>query len=194
MAEENRGPMNRDERLEAMLDSMLRAYSDSQSGPGLETRVLAALRAQEGPRKSAWWNIRWLWSIGGVFAAAALLFAAWFWQIALLPSPPATGFNTPPPRPAIPSPATHPVRHHDGIRPATSEEPAVLADVRQEVFPAPTPLSEQERALLRYLRGTSREEIIAQSRPNPPPPPPDDGDTLQPQSQRLRNSESYNTR
>ena len=193
MAEENMGPTNRDERLEAMLDSMLRAYSETQPGPGLETRVLATLRAQEA-RKSAWWNIRWTWSIGGVFAAAALLFAVWLWQAVRLPAPPATVFNAPAPAPTVPSPETQAIRRHGGVRRARPEEPVASADVRQEIFPSRTPLSEQEQALLRYLAGTSREEIIAQSRPDPPPPPPDDGETLQPQSQQFRRSEGYNTR
>jgi hypothetical protein len=194
VAEENMGAKNRDERLEAMLDSMLRAYSDEQPRPGLETRVLATLRAQEGLRKSVWWNIRWTWSVGGVFAAAALLFAVWLWQAARLPAPPATVFNAPAPVPTMPSPEIQAIRQQDGIRRARPEEPVASADVRQEIFPSPTPLSEQEQALLRYLAGTSREEIIAQSRPDPPPPPPDDGETLQPQSQQLRRSEGYNTR
>src|SRR6267142_2878621 len=186
--------MNRDERLEAMLDSMLSAYSDAQPRPGLETRVLATLRAQEGPRESARWNIQWLWSIGSVAAAAALLFAVWLWQAARTPALPAAEFHTPSPVLAVPSPEIHAIRRHHRIRPALPEEPIALAEVRQEIFPSPTPLSEQEQALLRYLAGTSREEIVAQSRPDPPPPPRDDGEMPQPQSQQSRRSESYNTR
>ena len=181
-----------DERLEALLDSMLSAYSDVEARPGLETRVLATLSA--GNQKSSRPAIRWLWSIGGSCAAAGLLFAAWFWQIALLPSPPATGFNAPAPRPTLPSPATRGNRHPYGIARVNHLRPVVPPDIRQEVFPSRTPLSEQERALLQYLQGTPREEIVAQSHPDPPAPPPEDGDAPQPQSQQVKKSESYNTR
>lgn len=177
-----------------MLDSMLRTYADVQPGPGLETRVLANLRAWENPRPWSRWNGRWSWILGGVFATAALLFVAWYWQAALLPAPPVTGFNTPAPPPTVPSPSVRAVRRNDNIRPARSGEPAVLTDVRQEVFPSRTPLSEQEQALLRYLTGTPKKELIAQSRPDPPPAPPDDDETPQPRSQQVRKSESYNTR
>jgi hypothetical protein len=40
-------------------------------------------------------------------------------------------------------------------------------DHRQELFPAPSPLSEQERLAFAYLRGTPRAEVIAMSRPEP---------------------------
>ncbi|HEX7285258.1 MAG TPA: hypothetical protein VF532_03710, partial [Candidatus Angelobacter sp.] len=44
-----------------------------------------------------------------------------------------------------------------------------IADTRPDVFPTPTPLSEQEKLLLRYLAGTPREEIVAQSHADEPP-------------------------
>jgi hypothetical protein len=47
------------------------------------------------------------------------------------------------------------------------EAVAVAVSTRQEVFPAPSPLSEQERMAFLYLRGTPRAEVIAMSRPEP---------------------------
>ena len=44
----------------------------------------------------------------------------------------------------------------------------IAPDIRQEVFPSPAPLSEQERLLLGYLAGTPQEEVIAQSRQERP--------------------------
>ena len=43
-----------------------------------------------------------------------------------------------------------------------------MEEVRQQVFPSPSPLSEQEKLLLRYLSRTPREELVAQSHPDPP--------------------------
>jgi hypothetical protein len=39
--------------------------------------------------------------------------------------------------------------------------------MRGDVFPTPVPLSEQEKLLLRYVAGTARDEIMAQSRADP---------------------------
>jgi hypothetical protein len=39
--------------------------------------------------------------------------------------------------------------------------------IKQDVFPSPSPLSEQEKLLFRYLARTPRAEIIAQSHPDP---------------------------
>ncbi|HZI55538.1 MAG TPA: hypothetical protein VFF39_02120, partial [Verrucomicrobiae bacterium] len=40
---------------------------------------------------------------------------------------------------------------------------------RPQVFPTPTPLSEQEQLLLHYVARTPREEVVAQSHPDEPP-------------------------
>ena len=40
---------------------------------------------------------------------------------------------------------------------------------RMAMFPAQTPLSEQEQLLLLYLRNAGREEIVSHARPDPPP-------------------------
>jgi hypothetical protein len=42
--------------------------------------------------------------------------------------------------------------------------------VRQEVFPAPSPLSEQEQLALQYLRSTPRSELVAMSQSEPETP------------------------
>src|SRR5207302_1723075 len=61
-----------------------------------------------------------------------------------------------------PPPAVHPNKTPGSVI-------AMIApDIRQEVFPSPAPLSEQERLLLGYLAGTPQQEVIAQSRPERP--------------------------
>src|SRR5262249_31195883 len=67
-------------------------------------------------------------------------------------------------------------------RPSPKATPVEIDIVaKREVFPTPTPLSQQEILLLRYMAGTPHEELIAQSRPDAPPadleqdtPPPRD--------------------
>jgi hypothetical protein len=44
--------------------------------------------------------------------------------------------------------------------------PRTVVDLRQEVFPTPAPLSEQEKLLIRYLSRTPREELVARSHPD----------------------------
>ena len=62
-----------------------------------------------------------------------------------------------------------PKRNHS---PSPHPGPVVVSEVshevRQDVFPTPTPPSEQERLLLGYLARTPQQEIIAQSKPDRP--------------------------
>src|SRR5436309_3522178 len=58
--------------LEQMLDSLLSSYSDAQPRPGLETRVLASVRAEAEKQKSPGWRYLWMWA----GAAAAVLMVA----------------------------------------------------------------------------------------------------------------------
>jgi len=70
-----------------------------------------------------------------------------------------------------------------------------VAEVKQEVFPSPTPLTEQEKLLLQYLRKTPREEVVAQSHPDKPVEvfdPNDDDQTYSPMSRPA--SQSSNTK
>src|SRR5262249_57257448 len=53
--------------------------------------------------------------------------------------------------------------------PRQLENSALALNRRPQIFPTPTPLSEQEQLLLRYVAGTPREELIAQSHPDEPP-------------------------
>ncbi|HEY2115922.1 MAG TPA: hypothetical protein VGJ51_12580, partial [Candidatus Angelobacter sp.] len=61
-------------------------------------------------------------------------------------------------------------RHrHKTLAPVPPQNVTLALNQRPAVFPTPTPLSEQERLLLQYYRGTPREEMIAQSHPDEPP-------------------------
>src|SRR5437899_11294052 len=64
-----------EKRLDQLLDSLLTTYSDMQPRPGLETRILANVRAQM-PQPSRKWGIAWIWAgaaITTIMLAAVLL-------------------------------------------------------------------------------------------------------------------------
>jgi hypothetical protein len=50
----------------------------------------------------------------------------------------------------------------------TADSTRQVVAIRQEVFPSPSPLSEQEKLLFRYMARTPREELVSQSHPDPP--------------------------
>jgi hypothetical protein len=173
-----------DRKLDKMLDGLLSAYSAAEPRPGLETRILANLK-EASARKSAWrWGFGWVWAGAATAAALAILLTVYF-------SRPQRRLGAPqivqhaPQRESQPSPAS---QEESGPAPAGSAksqsgrqqrqqlaklQPAQAHNVtvvRQEVFPSPSPLSDQEKLLFLYLAGTPREELVAQSHPDEPPP------------------------
>ncbi len=151
---------DRERKVDEWLDAALSHYSDVQPRPGLEQRILANLEArQRTPLR--WW--RWAW----VPAAAVLIVsAALLWNsqrrtepvvVVTKAAPQKTepaGLN---PRIIPPVPAKH-------IRHAAAPRPMQLAVTRpelpkQEVFPSPEPLSEQERLALSFVRRAPAEAL-----------------------------------
>ncbi|MFI5106075.1 MAG: hypothetical protein ACHP79_14210 [Terriglobales bacterium] len=177
--EQRKDKQDKDEKLDAMLDSLLSTYSSAEPRPGLETRILANLQ-EATAKKSLGWNRNWIWAGAAAAAAAAILLAVYFSR----PAPQAPQVVVTPPAPQIVAP-THTPPQESARQESTSQEstreaqpraphrqrsPEVLvADVRQDVFPSPSPLSEQEKLLFSYLRATPREELVAQSHPDEPP-------------------------
>ncbi|MBZ5508868.1 MAG: hypothetical protein LAO78_25695 [Acidobacteriia bacterium] len=166
----------KDKQMDAMLDSLLTAYSSVEPRPGLETRILANLRdAERREAKPAAWNFKWLWA--GMAVAAAIIIAVVLigGRHRVVAPPTVVQKQQPaPPQPEVQRSA--PVTAVNVPRPraprATQVQNvnATLAlNQRPQVFPTPTPLSEQERLLLRYYAGTPREEVVAQSHPDEPP-------------------------
>jgi hypothetical protein len=159
-------------KLEELLDSMLAAYSAAEPRPGLETRIVANLRTQGSQSDGRSWGRFWLWAGAGVAAAVAALVFAVLHRPAErpIPTPAEIVRSTPKPAPDTSSPAKPLQESSKAVRHAL-HKPAVVqvADMRPDAFPTPTPLSEQERLLLRYLAGTPKEEIVAQSHVDEPP-------------------------
>lgn len=181
---------NNDRKLDEMLDAMLSAYSAVEPRPGLETRIVANVK-EESAKRTSRWRLGWMWTGAIATAAAVILLMTYFWrpqQRATVPQ-----IATQAPQKTTPAPelqrkvtALSATSHPKHARPTVSPTrvPNEVSVVRQEVFPSPSPLSEQEKLLLRYLSRTPRQELIAQSHPDPPEEP-DDDDSREPRPQNL---------
>jgi hypothetical protein len=190
-----------DRRLEEMLDAMLNDYSGERPRPGLETRVLATLREQsrqEQDRAPLW---RWLWGGAAAMALVAVVLAVYIARLQAPPAPPAVSRVMKPPPVATPTVSrdradrtadVRRVRHQQAQEPVTALTPPLAMAARQEVFPSPVPLTDQEKLLLRYLRHTSQEEVVAQSHSDDPAP--EDGGQLPPHVREFRSTDVFSTR
>lgn len=139
-----------DRFLDSLLDASLRRVAAAEPLAGLDDRILARLRSAPPPRP---WRL-------GVLAGAALAAVAIFLAVVLPPRAVAPA-RTPPmivTTAALPAP---PLRTMPLPRPA---RPRIIAaarapEPRPVVFPAPYPLSAQEKLLLAYIRQTPPEEV-----------------------------------
>jgi len=160
---------NKEKQLDDLLNSLLSHYASAEPRPGLETRVLTTIRQARSAREVRWMGLGWWWAVGAATVAmTAAVIAFSFYggrshpakkqiqraaQQRTIPAPKGDfGLG-----PAIGRSVKHPRRQ------------VHLAEVKKEVFPTPAPLSQQEKLLLRYLAGTPRQEVQAQSHPDPPP-------------------------
>jgi len=184
-----------DKQMETLLDSLLTAYSDVQPRPGFQTRLLANLRIapQVESKLNVKHAIRYLWAAAAAAVLVAVSLTIYSSRTTALPEVPkikAAGVpDLPAGRAGISRYKNRPSRKvHEPVQ--ESSIPAV-AEVRQAVFPTPTPLSDQERLLLRYLAGTPKEEVAIQSRSDEPVEGPE---PLVPQVQQFPAVEKYSTR
>lgn len=137
--------------VDELLDKALANYSQAEPRLGLEGRVLARLEEENNSRARVWW--KWSW----VPAAAALLIAGGLYLARPKAQPPAVPVAVAKPaQPVITArSAPPPVAEH-----AKSAVPRgqrtlpqlTAAAAKQPQFPAPQPLSEQDRLLLAYVR------------------------------------------
>lgn len=160
----------KDKRLDDLLDSLLAQYSSAEPRPGFETKILARMKEAAAPEKPWFWNLRWLAAGAAGAAVVAVIMFVLFSRTAPRPQSPVVRNVEAPPTQMTPAKVVV-VPKTVGV-PQTSSKPhrdELTVAVKQDVFPAPTPLSDQERLLLRYLAATPREELIVQSRPDEPP-------------------------
>jgi hypothetical protein len=167
----------KDKQMDEMLDSLLAAYSSAEPRPGLETRILANLGDAAGREASpTLWYFRWLWAGAAVAVAIIVIITAVLigGQHRTVPPTVVQKQQPAPPQPEIQPTApiragNVPRRRAPGggqIRPVNA---TLALNQRPQIFPSPTPLSEQEQLLLHYVAGTPREEVVAQSHPDEPP-------------------------
>jgi hypothetical protein len=137
--------MSNDDRdnIESLLDDALASYARPGPRPGLERRILDRIHADTGPR---WAFPRWVWAIP---AAVGLLWAGVLWNRHVAP------------------PARVPVAHVAAARavpPSRQETPRIVHRPhsrrvlpRLPQFPAPVPVTNEERALLAFVTHAPKE-------------------------------------
>lgn len=171
----------RDERfVDELLDSALAHYAEAEPRPGLEARLLARLRSEPEPAAFGW---RWL----PLAAAAAVVVAAVLYfagsresrppEVAEQPQPAVAPTVTPPP--VMPKPSA-PVASRAAAKQSSAAGASMRAagasasiSVRRQKFFQPTPVSEQEAALLRFVSQTPQRDLLALARQSRAEPIPD---------------------
>lgn len=155
---------NNDQSAEKWLDTALKQYGDAEPRPGLENRVLANLHAEHA--RLALWP-RWWRPVAAAVTIIVLTGGA-----VLLKQKPDVAGTTISNQVAIVSrnqesalPVASASRLHSASRqPRRSRIENHIAqsssEPRLEQFPAPTPLSEQEEMLARYVREQPQEAIL----------------------------------
>lgn len=162
----NMDPTEQERDLNQWLESALSQYGKGEPRAGLESRVLANLEAERSRIAS---RRRWWWAAGTVTVAAtaAIALAVWLGHGNRARNPDGVGTMARHDagggdRPAV-SPEVHPAARQPVEqlakkalrRPSTmrmARTPEVADAARLEQFPAPTPLSDQEKLLARYVQ------------------------------------------
>jgi len=153
-----------DRYLDDLLDSALAQYAQAEPRPGLEGRLLARLRSEPKPASFAW---RWL----PVAAAATVVLAAALYfagsraprppEVAVQPQPVVAPQVTTPPTPELSAPV---VNRAAGKQPSAAGASTRAAGARREQFFQPTPVSEQEAALVRLVNQTPQRDLLVLAR------------------------------
>lgn len=191
-------------KLDEMLDAMLSSYSSVDPRPGLETRILANVKEQAAQKTR--WGFRWTWGVAALATVGLIMMAIYVSRVQPHHEEPQAAAHPHQPTNSAPALQTKSLTTPKVTAPSTRRQRTQIARVlppaanqmiavRQEVFPSPSPLSEQEKLLLRYVTRTPREELIAQSRPDPPDEMDDsDSDDNRPQKLTEIPQRSSNTR
>ena len=159
-----------DSELDRILDTSLARYSAVEPREGLEGRILAKLRAERSrvPERS-WWT----WGLAAVVAAVFVAVMALALRPGKLSKPPVAEHYQVTEQPPH-EPQQQPVReehadvhkpgHRGRARPVASETRMAAGIPKLSQFPSPQPLTEEERALARYVRDFPQEALlVAQS-------------------------------
>lgn len=154
----------RDRAAEQWLDEAIGHLRDAGPRAGLETRVLAGLRAhaEQGRR-------RWTLVLAGSAAAALVVALVASWPRARHSTPEIVRQNAPAQTQVSPLPAVVKVeqppkkahRVHEFREVSSGSRAPILrtVEVREATFPSPAPLNEQGRLLQAYLRQTPPQQL-----------------------------------
>jgi hypothetical protein len=156
-------PNNTKKDIDQWLDAALGQYGKAEPRAGLETRILANLRAEtdRAASKRRWWA-----AAGMVAATAAIAAVIWLGRGDRVRTPAGAGTTTarrdagsgdrpsqdptvrPVPQQLLEQGARNAIR-----RPPTRPRPPEVTHVaKAEQFPTPAPLSDQEKLLVRYVQ------------------------------------------
>lgn len=155
--------MREQQNIDRWLDEGLSRYADVEPRPGLESRMLALLASEQpAPRTISWLAL--------AFSTAALagLLLLWLrpalqpvsgpdmrWTAQLPPVPLSLQHTTLP---------TAAARRSEGPRNVTVAPARHGMEAKQERFPSPSPLSEQEKMLVRFVENFPRKAaLVAQT-------------------------------
>ena len=171
MASENR-------KLDELLDNALAEYSNVEPRAGLEGRILANLStAGVEPERFSFLRFWPQWAVACAIVFGILALTVWKTK----PAPQQIAKEetvkvvprviVPSPTPGVPTkkvvkPPVPTQRPQQPAMPTPEAAPQQVAVVKQPVFPAPSPLSDQERLLFSYMRRTDRAEIAANAKPD----------------------------
>lgn len=154
--------------LDLALDEAVRKYAAVEPRPGLEQRVRAQLQSESTrlPRRSGW-----QWSAAGAIAALLVIVAALAWRsnkpVKMVsqqrpssaveraqPSATRVAVNSEIQTTAVTQPRHKAMRHHIHQTLAVADAPKL------DQFPSPEPLTKEELALVRYVRGFRQDAVI----------------------------------
>ncbi len=157
-------PNNREHDVEQWLDSALSQYGNAEPRTGLESRVLANLRAERNRNASRW---RWCWAAGTAAALALILVGLWVGESGRERSRTITvtasttrqrnPLDQPPPQPKIAEPTRDVARHwppHSPIHDLAAKTPKL------DQFPSRRNMSEGESLLVRRLKEQSNKVLL----------------------------------
>jgi hypothetical protein len=151
--------------IDRVLDAALAKYATVEPRDGFEKRILAHLQTAPEPQKSAW---RWSATVACAVAIVILVAVAWRWSGKPAPvvahDSPGAVQNTPR-GPQITSnvggratirPTLKPVSKHFAASPRASHK----AYPKLDQFPSRQPMSDQEAALIRYVKEFPHEAVL----------------------------------
>ncbi len=164
-------PINKEREIDQWLESALSQYGKAEPRSGLESRVLANLRAERNRIASA---RRWWWALGTAVALAVVVAAVWVGERGRERNAASTaGTSTTihrekasvpiPPEPA--AQVTHPAREVTQRRPANRpfHDLAVARTPKLEQFPSRRNLSEGDLLMVRYLNEPSNKKALREA-------------------------------